>query len=542
MKKIIILQLARLGDILQTLPAIQGLKKKYPESKISLVVRNKFSDAAKISPYIDEIIELPTKDILSFYVEKPSIESKQKSLDSLTNWYVQNFKNTQYDLLINLTFTESSSWLATIIQANEKRGVIRAEDGAISMKDLWSQYFYAQVLQKNYNILHLNDLFVRISGVDSGFWPVEIKDSFKINANSVIPAKNNVRRVGIQLTASQAIKSPSIATWALICSKIYNETGAELVFFGSQQDLPIIEMVISQAGVRDNSIVLAGTYRFDENIPWIKSCDCIVSPDTAIVHLASICGTRVVCIPMGGVRSEETGPYGIGHSVLYPANATPEVFSSEIVRVIVTGKAKLPVPQAVTKLTATKNGQMRNELVPSNFEQDENINLFQNAYYLLAEFRNEGRLEEVTIPKVGKQDSGAKLDELIHVHDTLFSMRKAADFGSHYCMIMAENTHDTVQLKDCSKKLMEVDALLNSLENNRYVKPLIDSWKIAKGNILNPDLKTMILQTEGAYRELQQNIDIVFQLLETAVTAAQNSVQKTKTTNVNESVNKEIKI
>ncbi len=540
MKNIIILQLARLGDIIQTLPTIQGLKKKYPDSKISLVVRSKFAEAAKISPYIDELIELPTKDILSNYVEKQTIENKTKSLNALTNWFQDQFSGKTYDILINLTFTDASSWFSTLISAKEKRGVTRANDGAISIKDLWSQYFYSQVLQKNYNILHLNDLFARIAGVDKGIWPLDLNQTFKINTNSVIPVKNNQRRIGIQLTASQAVKSPSIATWAMICSKISNDIGAELVFFGAQNDIPIIDAVIQQAGIRENSIVLAGTYRFDENIPWIKSCDCIVSPDTAIVHLASICGTRVVCIPMGGVRSEETGPYGIGHTVLYPANATPEIFSNEIVRVITTGKAKSNVPQAVTKFTITKNGQVRNELVPFNFEQDENVNLFSNAFYLLAEFRNEGRVEEVEIPAVGKQSNGSRLDELIQVHDTLFSMRKAADFGSHYCMIMAENIDDTVQLKECSKKLMEVDALLNSLENIRFVKPLIDSWKVTKANIMNPDLKTMILQTEGAYRELQQNIDIVFQLLETAVNAAQGKQKDIKTS---ETINtKEIKI
>src|SRR4051794_18891579 len=61
----LIVQLARLGDTLQTLMALRAAKQLYPQLEIHFVAREKFAAAAKRVPWIKEVITLPTDDLLS---------------------------------------------------------------------------------------------------------------------------------------------------------------------------------------------------------------------------------------------------------------------------------------------------------------------------------------------------------------------------------------------------------------------------------------------------------------------------------------------
>src|SRR5690606_22730050 len=140
-------------------------------------------------------------------------------------------------------------------------------------------------------------------------------------------------------------------------------------------------------------IVTAGELRFGENVPWLRSCEVVVAPDTAIVHLASATGTKVIEIAVGPVRPDATGPYGNGHHVIYPANADAARLGAEIARVIGGEKARTVVAEAMTRMMPTTSGVARNALVPRNFTQEEASGFFMQAYYLLAEFRCAGRLE-----------------------------------------------------------------------------------------------------------------------------------------------------
>ena len=44
--RILVLQLARFGDIFQTWPTLKALRRQHPESEIHFLVRSRFSEAA----------------------------------------------------------------------------------------------------------------------------------------------------------------------------------------------------------------------------------------------------------------------------------------------------------------------------------------------------------------------------------------------------------------------------------------------------------------------------------------------------------------
>src|SRR5262249_773328 len=153
---------------------------------------------------------------------------------------------------------------------------------------------------------------------------------------------------------------------------------------------------------------------------------------------------------------------------------------------------------------------------PENFIEDEASDFFMKSYYLLAEFRCSGRQEDIEIPRLGDAKQTGSLERLEQAYDALCSIRRLAEFGQHYCIKMLESIGDSIELKNLMVKISEIESLMKSLEKSvPLVKPLIDGWRVAKDVACEPtdDFEEMFALTEGAYRELKQNVEIVTQLL-----------------------------
>jgi heptosyltransferase III len=68
--KILIIQLARLGDIYQTWPVVRGLKRAYPTAEIHFLARKKFASACEGISEIDQLWQLDTRSILEPLIEE----------------------------------------------------------------------------------------------------------------------------------------------------------------------------------------------------------------------------------------------------------------------------------------------------------------------------------------------------------------------------------------------------------------------------------------------------------------------------------------
>jgi ADP-heptose:LPS heptosyltransferase len=56
--KILIIKLSSLGDVIQTLPVLIPLRKKFPDAKISWVVEEEAAEIIKDHPLVDQLVQL----------------------------------------------------------------------------------------------------------------------------------------------------------------------------------------------------------------------------------------------------------------------------------------------------------------------------------------------------------------------------------------------------------------------------------------------------------------------------------------------------
>jgi ADP-heptose:LPS heptosyltransferase len=125
--KILVLQLARLGDIYMTWPALKALKRAHPDSTVHLLTRPKFEAATEGLQVVDKHFSLPSAHLLEPLISlEADVDASMSRLDTV----LDQMKAERYDWIINFTFSPLSSFLVHAISTPSTRvtGYTRHQD------------------------------------------------------------------------------------------------------------------------------------------------------------------------------------------------------------------------------------------------------------------------------------------------------------------------------------------------------------------------------------------------------------------------------
>ena len=91
--KILIIKTSSLGDIIHSFPAIEDIKKNYPESRVDFLVDGTFLSTAKLNQSIDNFFSISLRETKN--------QSFVKRLNNLNEEINALFKNITYDFVID---------------------------------------------------------------------------------------------------------------------------------------------------------------------------------------------------------------------------------------------------------------------------------------------------------------------------------------------------------------------------------------------------------------------------------------------------------
>ncbi len=299
---ILILHLSRLGDMIQSLPAVKLLKEAHPQGSITFFGIDDFLPLLQGVPEIDRIVVLPASEIGALREEGCAA--------AVADRFLQAFPplREEYDLLLNWTHNAVSAHLSSKIRASRKSGRIFLQEGEIVIRGDYGKYLFAVSRRRKDNLLNLVDLYVGMAGLA----PRPVKGYLPCGA----PPRRSAGgpSIGLQLGASNARRTWPIESFLSLGSRLHRDLRASVALFGSAADRKLADAFVAAADYPVADLV--GRFPLRELPARMKALDLLVTNDTGPMHIAAAVETRVVGIFNATAHFRITGPYGEGHICL----------------------------------------------------------------------------------------------------------------------------------------------------------------------------------------------------------------------------------
>lgn len=314
MKKILIINLRRLGDVFSTAHLINSLTAN-GENHVSLLAYKESSKASSILKNVSQNFELDRKELITLKSNK--LFSDGFAFEQLFT-QLSAIKNQEWDQIINYSNDTVGAYLASYLKdsAREVIGVHFDNNRNIVTQSDWQLMFNDVLPVVKFAPVHFVDCYHKMMGA-----PL-VKEGMKLNTNPTYneSAFNNINAVrkahgdvnqskiiGIQLkTADTAKDIPESTLHELISMIKKNDELIPFLLIAPTDDERRIAENFNNA--HDNELVVVEA-DLQAMASVLMNIDLLITPDTAVKHLADLTDTPVLEISLGHAPFLKQGTY-----------------------------------------------------------------------------------------------------------------------------------------------------------------------------------------------------------------------------------------
>jgi len=315
MPQTLLLQLARLGDLIQSLPVISSLHTKFPEHVLDLLCAAPLAPLGRLFPGIQRVFPWEGEQWHSFSRLSDRVDEQQ--LEAATV-YLAGLAFPDYTLAYNLNNHPRSILAAHLLS---ERVVGAGDQGPLHPHHPpWVEYLRQVARERGANRIHLADAFCGVCGVrPPTVVPIlEAPDSGLPSDLAHIVDDSSLVRIAIVLGAGDADRRVPIATWRCLIEACADHLPNSLcVLIGGAGEREAALALEDQLSPPYLSRILncVGRTTLPQLVDVLNGCQWVVGSDTGPLHLGVACGARAIGWYFSRARVHETGPYGVGHYV-----------------------------------------------------------------------------------------------------------------------------------------------------------------------------------------------------------------------------------
>ncbi len=305
-KRILIVKLAAIGDVLRTTPLLRGLKRSHPQSHITWVVDKEAHPLLKNNPYIDRLLTFDFPSVLPLEMES-------------------------FDLVIGLEKEPRGAALSSKVSAPVKKGFGLGPEGSVYPLNQSSEYAfflglsdelkfhqnrktYPQLIfeaaelayEKDEYLLFLSpedENFARAFADRAGLRKEEIIIGFNTGAGGVF-----------------ANKAWTKEGYVGVIKELGKESKVRLLLLGGPAERERNREILAAVG---RSVIDTGCENtLGQFAALVQLCDIVVTGDTTALHLAIGLKKKVVAL-FGPTCAQEIELYGRGVKILSPLSCAP---------------------------------------------------------------------------------------------------------------------------------------------------------------------------------------------------------------------------
>ena len=321
MSRALLIQLARLGDLVQSLPVLTALQSAYPERPLDLLCPSPLVALGEVFPCVDRVF--PWNGEQWHELATTKMTDCDQQLARATR-YLADHAFPPYALAYNL-----NNHPRGILAAHVLSGLVvgPGEYGPLNQTPpAWAGYLRRIAQHRGSNRVHLADAFCGMCQVlpprdvphlkaPEEAWPFELELPVNGEPSTLI---------GIVLGAGDADRRVPLSVWQ------------DLIVACAEQIPQCFLLLVGGAGEREAALALehrlpikylnrvvngCGRTSLPQLVALLNRCQWVVGSDTGPLHLGTMCGARAIGWYFSRARVHETGPYGVGHFVWQRAGA-----------------------------------------------------------------------------------------------------------------------------------------------------------------------------------------------------------------------------
>jgi lipopolysaccharide heptosyltransferase II len=285
--KILVIRLSSVGDIVLTSPVIRGLKKRFPNSSISILVKEEYKELAWLIPYVNEVLILPKGGIFKF---------------------IRLLNQKKFDIVIDLHKNLKSYLIYYLLKATKK---IRYKKNVIKrlLLILFSKINFSSlsVIKSYYKCLE------RLGVTDDGLGPKLIVNKSNPHIKHLLSYNPEAEKILIAISpfARHKPKQWKIDYFAEVADWIANNIGY-VVIIGEEVEQKELFNKLNQKRI----INLIGKTSLEELVSVISYCKILITNDSGPMHIASALGVRIIAIFGPTTPKFGFAPYGKDNIIL----------------------------------------------------------------------------------------------------------------------------------------------------------------------------------------------------------------------------------
>jgi ADP-heptose:LPS heptosyltransferase len=349
-EKILAIMTHRLGDIVQTFPALRQIRLARPEAELHFLVDDFCAPLLALNPHVHKVHVLPRTQLL----DEVGLQG-----DGAWNAYgtlrraLEGLQQEKFTTIVNFMSAVSSAMLAQLISQDKAPVLGRCFNPKVSSPNegrwpkilgqlpasrsyvapiagpgqQWLRFLAAMPSARSWQPFHLSELFQRLAAEGLGS-----RSDLSATNIPVAPGEGaafaarlgrgmDLARpwLGLQAGASKSVrKAPG--DWLRAFGKGYlARTKGTLFLLGSKDEGPQFDLLAASLteAERLRVVMAVGRTQYVQLAHLLSSFDATVSVDTLTLHLAAAVGCKTVGLYPAVALPFETGPYGAGHRILW---------------------------------------------------------------------------------------------------------------------------------------------------------------------------------------------------------------------------------
>jgi ADP-heptose:LPS heptosyltransferase len=312
--RILVENLTRLGDLLQSQPALAGLAAEGHE--IAVVCLENFAEAALLLPEAGRVFPLPGAGLLAGLAG-----DWREALAQLSDFLDEVIREFRPEAVVNLTSAVAARLLARRFCGEAVRGFGLDALGFRLETSPWAVFLEVSSSNRGLSPFNIVDLFRKAAGVGQG------RDRFVLGrpeADALEAARARLEAgrpeaagyVGLQLGASTAARQWPVTAFARLGDRLWERHRLAPVLLGGPGETALAEAYRQVATAP--AVDCIGRTSLPELAAVLAVLRLLITNDTGTLHLAAGLDVPSVALFFATAQPFDTGPYRPGCLCLEP--------------------------------------------------------------------------------------------------------------------------------------------------------------------------------------------------------------------------------